>query len=512
MQQFLFKKEIRNLCVFLTPFTIAFIVIAIFNIYNDNPDCDCFYMARTGQWIIDNHAIPRMNYFVAHEGYALTVQQWLFCIICDVILYNFGVAGAYVWSYTVYVLMFVMFYIYVHKYIDGKSFSFFVTAFIMVLMSSYCKLRPYTLDMFMIMGVVMCCDMFVKTHNKKFLIPLPFISFLSINLHASFWLFMFVFMMPFVVPHKLGLKALGVKNYIKDWFSEAKWFLLTMCCMIATSFLNPLGLQAMLFFKQFHVTDLAVRVGEMKPMTYTHEGVMYVVALLIFALAIVLKLKQGKLKDFSVLYLIIGPVILALFANRNAILLSIPFLYSLQYVFPKDFAVKHELVNIEIGINVVILTVVSIALVIMMTNPFIGRFHDGLQFNISAIDYLDEHNVDKETTKIYHWSDAGSYIEFRGYKGWLDSRAEMFYKDTNGVENTYDEFDVTVYVDSNEADVKAYFDKYDFDYVITPYFEDSTTVRLFLNSDTYREVVTIPDSDILLTLRIHGYRMFEKIK
>ena len=83
----------------------------------------------------------------------------------------------------------------------------------------------------------------------------------------------------------------------------------------------------------------------------------------------------------------------------------------------------------------------------------------------NAMDSIDEQvgNERKDEIKLYSGFNHGGYAEFRGYKPYLDPRAEVFIKKNNGKEDVLKEW-----ADLREGRIKTsdFLDKYSFDYLL----------------------------------------------
>ena len=85
---------------------------------------------------------------------------------------------------------------------------------------------------------------------------------------------------------------------------------------------------------------------------------------------------------------------------------------------------------------------------------------------IRAVDRLDEvvGDINKKELKIYTGFDFGGYLEYRGYKPYLDPRMEVFLKNNNGKEDIYIEW---YKMNEGDTEKQEFLNKYDFDYFVT---------------------------------------------
>ena len=78
-----------------------------------------------------------------------------------------------------------------------------------------------------------------------------------------------------------------------------------------------------------------------------------------------------------------------------------------------------------------------------------------------VVDYLDKTESNKDVT-IYTSYEDGGYLEWRGYKPYIDPRGDVFIKSTNKKFDLLNE-----YFDSGKGkNTNLFIDKYDFDYIL----------------------------------------------
>ena len=73
-----------------------------------------------------------------------------------------------------------------------------------------------------------------------------------------------------------------------------------------------------------------------------------------------------------------------------------------------------------------------------------------------------------ESSTIYTGYDAGSYIEYQGFKCYIDPRAEVFLKSNNKKEDIFIEY---YNLQTGEINIKNFVEKYKFDYIIIDNYE-----------------------------------------
>ena len=113
---------------------------------------------------------------------------------------------------------------------------------------------------------------------------------------------------------------------------------------------------------------------------------------------------------------------------------------------------------------------------------------DALVSAVNAIEATIPQNIDKKSLKIYtpQFAEIGGYAEYRGFRCYIDSRAEVFLKANNHKEDILQEW-VDYY--NKRTTVQQFLDKYKFDYLIIysdndPLFNSSDNSYKLLFEDT----------------------------
>ena len=138
-------------------------------------------------------------------------------------------------------------------------------------------------------------------------------------------------------------------------------------------------------------------------------------------------------------------------------------------------------------INIFILLIIVLSIVL---NYKPERIQD-----IDAMKYLKE-NYPKTMT-VYTEFMEGSYIEYMGYKCYMDPRAEVFLKVNNHKKDIYKEY---IDLENRKIDYKDFLDKYKFDIL---FVNKNTTMYDNLEDDSYGYKLKFKDK---------YYKIYEKSK
>ena len=124
-------------------------------------------------------------------------------------------------------------------------------------------------------------------------------------------------------------------------------------------------------------------------------------------------------------------------------------------------------------------------------NIDLNKLQSGIE---DIIEYLDN-NTSKDIT-LYTNYDNGSYVEFYGYKPYIDTRAEVFIKKNNKKKNVLDEYFKLL---KGNLDADKFIDNYKFDYILVD--ESENFYNYIKNCEDYELVYSGKYKNTLLFKR-----------
>ena len=241
--------------------------------------------------------------------------------------------------------------------------------------------------------------------------------------------------------------------------------------------INPYGLDAIKYlFNSFGVSTINDVVGEMNPATVTALSGIYVYAVsALYFLSFYINKGNNKLRFFL---LCSGIVYLSLSHIRG--------LWILLVLFPliMGYNCQNKMNNSEIKISSNEKKVYYILIVIIL---LLVGFGAKLNENVSLVEFADY--LDKNASsniKLYTNYNDGGYMEYRGYKCYIDSRAEVFLKSNNAKEDIFDEYHNLIY---GMINAKEFLEKYQFDFILVRDTE-GFLLRELRNDINYEEVLS----------------------
>lgn len=485
--------KIITICL---PFT-SFILI------NTNIDNDMYFMLPTGKYILEN-GFPHKDFLTIHSSMDIIVQQWL----ADVAFYKtysvFGEVGLIAIVFIAAVLLIFLFYYLIHIITGKHLLSLFGTTIIAFwLFPSYLVTRPQIFTFIIIAAELICLEKYVKTGTSKHLVPIVILSLALINLHASMWMMLFAFMFPYFV------QSLNIKIGKFKLESKCRFLPLAACAIlsIAAGFVNPYGIDAMLYiFSSYGYDSINSFINEMIPVQITDTLGAEFFALIAIIILIYIVYRKGIFETRFVL-LTVGTVFFGLTSYKAFsffIIAAVPsvcnYIKNVNYSIPverikdKKTSVKSSVIRIT-GLIIVLFALCTA--VILSTSDSANNTLDNSTNNdknyvsvryAPIADELDK--LPKEKITLYTGFDAGPYFEFRGYKPYIDARAELFFKKNN---NEFDYFNEFYELYLGKSDPKEFVDKYDFthlvvsksEYCLKNYLDSSENYTLIEKTETY---------------------------
>ena len=452
-------KRIKNMLVNYHPskkmlflyFNIPLILVLFWRVeYND-----IWFLLNHGKYVLNN-GFPSVEPFTIHQNFSFVMQQWLSSVIFYL---SYSLLGKYglllltllVTGYIIFISYKLCMLLSDNRYSLSVLISTIVTT---LLAASFITSRPHIFTFAIIITEIYLLEKYIKEEDKRYLYPLPLLSLLEINLHASMFFMQFAFILPYLIDsfkYKIGpLKSSG---YTK------KQLFITVILMFLVGFINPYGINAITYiFSSYGNSYINEIVEEMLPVVIT-DSVGKVSFFLIFMIvSIYIFYRKSKIKP-RYFYLLIGTIYLTLSSQKGLSYLIIggilPLAYYLKPAFKKD-TVKEKKKSYSYLLSSSCLVVISLLVVIGTDSmTFTYKFKEG-------VDYLLENNKASDIT-LYTGYAEGAYPEWKGIKCYIDPRAEIFLKGNNKQKDIMEEYYL---LQIGNLDVNEFLEKYKFDYLL----------------------------------------------
>lgn len=421
-------------------------------------DNDTWFLLNSGRYVME-HGLPFTEPFSIHENLNFVLQQWLTDVIFWNIYDRLGENGLFLLVTICYaVIIYLMFKI-TMKVSEGNFFvSFVITILTSILIFTYMVTRPTIFTLIIVMVELNVLESFVMTGKNKYLIVLPILSLMMINLHAALWPMLFVLLLPYLVSSvkfKIGItKNEGFKN---------KYLLLAVVVMILIAFINPYGLDAMTYLIRSTGNPHMKNISEIQsPYVNNMSGALIYSYICLIALIYIIY--RNGITNLRYFLLTIGTIYMVLISIRNITYFGICSLFPLAF-YLKEFTLNKDIPNVK-GNNK--LRAVLIGTIIIVS--IVGSWFNNTKYN-TYTEYLDLNNTidfiykkeDVSKIVLYTGFNEGSLVQFRGLPTYMDPRAEVYFKNNNNKEDIFNEYFNLL---NGKIFYKDFLDKYKFTHLL----------------------------------------------
>lgn len=422
-------------------------------------DNDIWFLLNTGKYVVNN-GFPITEPFTIHSNFSFIVQQWLTDVIFYFIHHLFGGWGLFILTMLLFLLILFISYKLCMLVSENRMHLSVLLSSIMGFLYTlfYVRSRPQMFDFIIFLSLFYCLETYIRKKNTKYLYILPVLSILLINLHASVWFLLFLFTLPYLIDtYSFKILCFRSEKY------ERKPLLLAIFFMFISGLINPYGIDSIAYiFTSYNSVYINNTVNEMKaPIINTAQGLfIYTTIFLVLLIFMCNKKKEIKVRYFL---LFLGTTYLSLCNIKSYsyfITTSIFFLgdylkeyfeiYKEKYYYSKIFKIKYAIC-------------LSILFLLLAGTVYMNYSNFEKTALTPIVDYMEKKlHIDKES-KIYTMYDDGGYVEYRGYKAYIDPRAEIFLKKNNKKEDIFKEY---YKLQLGQENCKDFLLKYDFDYLI----------------------------------------------
>ena len=455
---------------------------------------DFWFLINTGKYIINN-GIPHIEPFTIHSNLLFVVQQWLTDIIFYFIYSKFNIYGMYIFTIVMELLIIYLMYKVCLLISNNKiKLSIIITVLIILILNrDFITTRPHLFDILFLTLELYLLELYVKRNNKKYLLGLPLISLLMINLHSSIWPMLFVFLLPYYVG-RINLKFTTKENY------KLKSIIIVTIIMFIFGFINPYGIEAMKYlFNSYGIDYLNKIVGEMNQPDLKKGIIIYI---FIFIIYLSYYINRKDKINLRYLLLTLGTTCLTLEHYRGVMFLLIVSIITLSDNL-KQFFNKEVISKANKKDNYIyIILLIFLSLIYLYSLDFET---ENKMFHSNIANYLDE-NTTKDIT-LYTGYGEGSYYEYRGYKCYLDPRAEVFLKSNNKKEDILLEYYL---LQHGIISYQDFIDKYNFDYILVS--DKDVIYYQIIKDNAYEKVyegTSIEDYNLIKKYKLN-YRLYKK--
>ena len=526
-------------------------------------DNDVWFILNSGRYVLAN-GIPVTEPFTIHEGLHFVMQQWLTDVIYWEIYRYAGTGGLLAMLHIVAIALIYAYYRLAKLVSRGNEHTAIVLSMFMgvFVCLSFIRTRPQILSSLIFILEILCLESYLQTRKKKYILLMPLLSLLLINLHAAMWPMLLVFLLPYLAETLVQKKL--PRQFAAEQVLEKKTFLLAAGLILLAGFINPYGWEAMTYvFRSYGYEDINMLVGEMHPLT-----IQMIVGKIYYGIFFIIFVLYAR-NSLPVRYVLLtaGTMYMTLTAVRSAFLFAavgtIPaaFIYRqwkglqdskdaeqqkknrrmrsillglltvtlILIIYKRHAEIYEGIAQIHAGCLYLILSGFVMALLAEFYhwNKLLFKQHlkrvscifivcslvGGIFFLLgNKIQTFQERKPIEAAVECLLWQDDaantqlwtnynnGGYAEFMGIKCYIDPRAEVFLKKNNQQKDIFHEY---ISLEKGKLYYKEFIDRYHFTYYLT---EDSDIFYTYLANDPDYQIVYEDESNE------QKIRIFKRIK
>ena len=458
---------------------LFFLVICCVFLNNKVLDNDIWFLLSHGKYVI-NHGIPNIEPFSMYENFSFIMQQWLSATIFYSIYYLFGKLGLRIFITFIYTLIIFLLYKITLLISNNKFYlASLITFLISICLIPFIVSRPQIFTYLILLLAIYLFELYIKYKKIKYLYFLPLLSLLLINLHASMWFMLFLFLLPYYLS-SFNFKIKFIKG--EGYFN--KHLIIVLVLMFISGFINPYGIKAITYlFTSYNIKEINDYILEMQPVLITTMNGKSHYFLILSVITIYIIYKKGDLK-LRYFLLLIGTIYLGIVHYKSYALFLlgglVPLAYYLNPLF-KEYQVKKRSCKYILSCSIVSLSMITLLIfTYLKTTPKDEYNYDTI--NQQSIEYLEK-NYSKDIKLYVNYMD-GSYAMFKGFKVYIDPRAEVYLKSNNQQEDIFLEY---YNLQHGLIKVEDFLTKYNFDILL---LNEKDKIYNYLNefASNYEEV------------------------
>ena len=434
-------------------------------------DNDGWFILNNGRYIMD-YGVPMKNPFTWMEGLDIIIQQWLWSVVTYT---SFKIAGTWGLAAICVILYGLSLFLFVkigklHRISIGRTMIF--GTIMLLMMFGYLNIRPTFVTIVLLLWQVYLLEAYKLDGKWHRLLWLIMISFLEINFHAAIWTIHFVFLLPYLVPE--------IKTLIVD-FQIQKMNRLPLLAIIVpmflVGFLNPYGIDGMMYlFKSYGDELKSAGIIELMAPATDNIGLL-VATFMVIAIIWVTIHRKDRLQS-SLFYILCGTALLSLSHVRNSVYFLLGFMiFGIQILNTEKINIEniHKKSSMVLSVAVFLLIFTSISSIYKNIKEA-STVEDNTYTPIKAIEYLEKNKI-SHSTRLYTNFNPGGYVQWCGYKSFMEPRPELYFKTLNGKIDAFKDYNKAKKTTDPEK-LKKFMEKYDFEWMIV---NNNEPIRMYLD-------------------------------
>jgi hypothetical protein len=277
-------------------------------------DCSTGFQLRAGDWISDHGHVPTVDPFsFSKPNQRWFAWEWGWDVLFSTIHRVWGLGGVVLVNAIILSLIAVALFRLIRNRAPNDVLAFGLTLAAMGASRMHWLARPHLLSWLLVLILLHVIERW-KRGSQRALWVLPALTMVWANVHGSF----------FIVPLTLGLYAAGLLfdelieagRWQWNWNSPLSHCLLCLCACLATSFVNPYGLELHRHIVSYLMDSRQLDViGEFKSPDF-HDPAMREFELLLF-LGLFAAFSASRLKNWGEALCVLVWTHFALHSARN---------------------------------------------------------------------------------------------------------------------------------------------------------------------------------------------------
>ena len=466
-----------------------FIIIILISIYSfslapKTLQNDTFYTVSIGE-LIRKNGIDNKDHFSWHEDLPYTYPHWLYDVIMSIIYDQGGWDAIYISVCVLTILLGLTIYKVNKKIVKNQGISFAITIGSMYLLKDYIAARAQLVTFILFIFVFYLIEKFIENPKKiYYAIGIILSSLLIANLHVAVWPFIFVLSLPyiaeylisifwdFIVYRKAGILyrkiLLKISKKNKEKINEelekiyasnekikklrekeeaykikvvrnknVKWLILVMLICGLTGFLTPLGTTPFTYLYKTMQGNTVQNINEHLPLTLI-KNIPIMCTIVIFIAILTFTKVKIRLSD---LFMIGGLTYLMFSSKRQSTMFVLIGSIILNKMIWESIKI-YELNQIKGFFKEVIKSTAILGFLIFIVSYSVIKIQDKKDdeyvnkksYPVEAASWILE-NLDINNIKLFNEYNYGSYLLFRGIPVFIDSRADLYAPEFNGLDN-----------------------------------------------------------------------------
>ena len=393
---------------------------------------DVYHFLLYGEAIDKLGTIPHYSLTSIYPDLKITLQEWFYDIFIYKIFDNFGIFGLIVNQTVMFLILSILVYKQLKKRSSSYAYLVFGTMVTMLIFGYSLSIRPILLTYILLLSELIFIEKYAKTNKLIYLISFPILLIVEMNVHASYWIFHYLFLLPFLMPG-LNFKHLEIETYKVKRLP----LMLMGIFSIPALFLTPYGVDSITYiFKAVFIPMDTLKIDECQPLPISSVEFILLTGFLLFFIFLI---RKRSINSFD-FYFIIGIMLVSYMMQRNFSFMAFAILIMIEKDTVADFftnVIDNDETYKRLLSRQRLLKVCTIVLCVVVAFAFVSNFIHAKRAFVSdcdlqpfaAIEYMDEHSKSKT---VLNDISAGTHLEYNGYKVLIDYCSETYAKALNG--------------------------------------------------------------------------------